>query len=366
MRILLKADPFAVDGRAPTFSELVLAWPARWIQPPFAVTPPAQVAFRCRFSIEETTSTRLHVSADERYRLFLDGVPLGRGPDFGDPENWYFDTYELTLAPGEHMLVASVLMAGPNRAATQISLAHGLVVCLDPDSPLLLLIATAVAPWSCKLLTGCAIGAHTWTVQATGPMALDARQFPWGYESGRGDGWQDAIPLQDAQIASAIFDYSPTAHLLRPAIIPPQIDRGIADVSVLHVGALSDFDDDQQPFLPQAHLSAEVPGWTNGSLTIPANTIRRVLRGASRRFPRHSRLRVRIVMPGRRIRSCTSSPPSWASARRPWSSRVLKSRRSPARSGMYRADSFTRGGGSKPSSSIPPAPFPASSRSRKA
>jgi alpha-L-rhamnosidase len=277
MQILLNTDPFARQGKADNLCQRINTWPAKWVKPPFAVTTPARVAFRCRFEIAEALTARLHISADERYQLFLDGRPLGRGPAFGDQENWYFDTYDLALTPGEHVLVARVLMLGAHSPAAQISLAHGLVVCPDPESPLLPLIATGAAPWSCKLLPGFAIGEHSWRIQATGPMTLDTREFPWGCETGGGEGWTDAIPFEGARVASAVMEYGGRSHLLRPTIIPPQLDRAIAGVTVKHVDTIPNFADDRHPFASASDLALEHSEWNEGSLTIPANCIRRVL-----------------------------------------------------------------------------------------
>jgi len=277
MQTPLNKDPFARPGQADNMCQRINTWPAKWVKPSFAVTTPAQVAFRCRFEIAEAVTTRLHISADERYQLFLDGRPLGRGPAFGDQENWYFDTYELALTPGEHVLVARVFMLGDNKPGAQISLAHGLVVCPDPESPLIPLIATGSAPWSCKPLPGFNIGEHDWKLQATGPMTLDSREFPWGYETGGGEGWMDAVPFEEARVASAAMEYNGRSHLLRPAVIPPQLDREIAGVTARHVGTIPNFTDNRRAFAAESDLAAEHSGWNAGSLTIPANSIRRVL-----------------------------------------------------------------------------------------
>lgn len=279
MRTLLANDPFHRRNPVTATSDgMIRTWPAMWIKAPFAVPTPAQVAFCCRFTIAEPTPTRLHVSADEHYQLFLDGQPLGRGPDYGDQENWYYDTYELLLTPGEHRLVARVLMLGDKHQGAQISLAHGLVVCPDPDSPLIPLLATGIAPWSCKLLPGYTIAGHGWALQATGPMILDTRQFPWGYETGEGTDWSAAVTLQEASVAAVVLGYFRSQHILRPAMIPSQIDRVIAGVTVRHVGALPTFEDDQQPFAADSDMADEHAGWRQGSTTIPPHTLlRRVL-----------------------------------------------------------------------------------------
>lgn len=324
MQILLNQDPFARSGQAYNLCQRINTWPAKWVKPAFPVAAPAQVAFRCRFVVAEATTTRLHISADERYQLFLDGRLLGRGPAFGDQENWYFDTYELALTPGEHVLVARVLMLGAHGLAAQISLAHGLVVCPDPESPLMPLIATGTAPWSCKLLPGFAVGEHSWKTQATGPMKLDAREFPWGYEMGGGEGWSEAVPLEDAKVASKVMEYGSRSHLLRPAIIPPQLDAAITGVTVRHVGTIPSFADDRHPFASTCDFPDEYSGWRNASLTIPSNCIRRVLLALDDYYSFHYAITVSGGR-GARLRVAVAErlfEPQVNQAERPWEAKV--------------------------------------------
>jgi alpha-L-rhamnosidase len=79
--------------------------------------------FRCRFVVaERPASFRVAVSADSRYRLWLDGVPLGRGPLKGTLEHYHFETYELAplLQPGEHVLAAEVRWFGVNTPVSEV------------------------------------------------------------------------------------------------------------------------------------------------------------------------------------------------------------------------------------------------------
>ena len=83
-------------------------WPCSWISAPDALAPPFVAAYRRRFTLERAAEVRVHVSADERYELFLDGERVGRGPERGEPRRWRFETYDLPLAAGDHVLVARV------------------------------------------------------------------------------------------------------------------------------------------------------------------------------------------------------------------------------------------------------------------
>lgn len=64
--------------------------------------------FRLGFSrSDEDLPHRIRLSADSRYRLFVNGVWAGDGPVRGWPEHWYFDERDLTplLRPGDNELL---------------------------------------------------------------------------------------------------------------------------------------------------------------------------------------------------------------------------------------------------------------------
>ncbi len=50
----------------------------------------------------------VHVTADQRFQFFVDGVPVGYGPDRGAPDHWKVSTLNLPLDPGVRKLSARV------------------------------------------------------------------------------------------------------------------------------------------------------------------------------------------------------------------------------------------------------------------
>src|SRR5438270_7586287 len=98
MRILIPTTPFLEESR---YTYERPTWPAKWISHPDAGDSPIVVAYRLRFSLPEQSNLRLHITADERYDLFLDGQYVGRGSERGDILNWFFETYEFDLAAGQ-------------------------------------------------------------------------------------------------------------------------------------------------------------------------------------------------------------------------------------------------------------------------
>lgn len=56
-----------------------------WLTYPQDLPKPSVTAYRLTFSLKEKITVTLHVSADERYELWVDGQRLGRGPERSTP-----------------------------------------------------------------------------------------------------------------------------------------------------------------------------------------------------------------------------------------------------------------------------------------
>ena len=74
------------------------------------------------------TPLRIDVSADERFILMLDGKEFARGPHRGMPEHWFYHSYEIDVAPGEHVLEAIVWQLGAHAPLAQLSWRGGFVL----------------------------------------------------------------------------------------------------------------------------------------------------------------------------------------------------------------------------------------------
>ena len=221
-RIILEQGqllPFEKDVEGKSFWDTG-SWPARWIQPG-RVLPAAWVAaFRRRFEVSKPLKLKLHVSADERYILFLNGKYVGQTNEQGDFSNWFYDTYELCLEPGRHCLVARVQHLGPHRGSARISVRPGFLVAAEsvPDA----LLNTGVAKWdylfleSYTVIPDPSIPFDGFTPRR---IQFDASKHPWGYEEGSGSGWKKAVP----DSGPANFPHpirGAGSHLLRPSGLP--------------------------------------------------------------------------------------------------------------------------------------------------
>lgn len=115
----------AAEGTTINESLLNARWAASWITCPNAFVKEYGVYhFRKQFSLE-TQPERfvVHVSADNRYRLFVNGVIVNNGPARGDLQHWYFESLDIApyLKPGENVIAALVWNMGKYAPVAQIS-----------------------------------------------------------------------------------------------------------------------------------------------------------------------------------------------------------------------------------------------------
>jgi alpha-L-rhamnosidase len=133
MRIFLKRSFFAVfvfiavSAYAQTISPALLKyqWKASWITAPQESLKDYGVYY-FRKSIElaaKPASFIVHVSADNRYKLYVNQTLVSLGPARGDTYYWNYETVDLApyLQPGKNSIAAVVWNDGDYRPEAQIS-----------------------------------------------------------------------------------------------------------------------------------------------------------------------------------------------------------------------------------------------------
>lgn len=117
-------------------------WRAEWIAPA-SVENQRNVYFRVRhhWMLEQTPeSCLLHVAAETRYRIYVNGTEAGLGPVRGTRNVNYFDSYQIAslLKPGENWLAVAVhspnmvtFKASPAQPAVRVQLDDGRMVASD-------------------------------------------------------------------------------------------------------------------------------------------------------------------------------------------------------------------------------------------
>ena len=94
------------------------SWRSMWIWSQEAPRKDAYVYFRKVFVVPgRVRSSVIFVSANDRYRLFLNGRFLGRGPAPSDPGRKYYDAWDVTgrLSEGKNVLAGLVYNFGPGK-----------------------------------------------------------------------------------------------------------------------------------------------------------------------------------------------------------------------------------------------------------
>ncbi|MET1055809.1 MAG: alpha-L-rhamnosidase C-terminal domain-containing protein [Pedobacter sp.] len=165
------------------------AWPAFWITHPKTQQREYGVYhFRKTINLNKVPKSFLiHVTADNKYRLYVNGNPVCSGPARGDLFNWYFESVDIApfLKQGNNTIAALVWNMGDLAAVAQISNQTGFVIqgngesekIVNTDSSWKVLKSNAYSP--CSLNNGEKLGAY----MVVGPGdRVDASLYPWGWE----------------------------------------------------------------------------------------------------------------------------------------------------------------------------------------
>lgn len=179
-------------------------WPAQWITHPDADPEAFGVYhFRHSFALEQVPeSFVVHTSADNRYRLFVNGTPVTHGPARGDVAHWRFETTDLAahLRPGKNTLAAVVWNFGAHRPVAQMTYETGFILQADAEEgapvntgeawKVVRNEAYAPIPRSEQELEGYFV---------VGPgERVDGRVYPWGWQEPAFDdaAWAQARTLR--------------------------------------------------------------------------------------------------------------------------------------------------------------------------
>ena len=163
---------------------------ASWIAPP-GVPADSFTVFHARRVVELRERPEhfvVHVSADNRYRLYVNGEEVSSGPQRSDVTHWRYETVDLAprLRPGRNVIAALVWNWGATRPVAQHSYRTGFLLQGDPR---------ARRRWS----TPARGGSCRWTPptrRSPSPprqvggyyaavarrVAWTARAIPWGWE----------------------------------------------------------------------------------------------------------------------------------------------------------------------------------------
>ena len=198
-----------------------------------SVMDPVFLRFRREFDVAEGDGTlTIDVSADERFCLTVDGAFVARGPNRSTVENWQYQTYEIDLKPGRHVMEATVWKLGDKGPLAQLSWRGGFV--LKAAGAYDRKLTTGVAPWQVGRLAGMepdGIANHAWGTGAqwkiTGAGVQDAEPATW----------QAAEAVRGPAGTTSLYGFGirTSGWMLFPSQLPDQTERRILPGRVVAV-----------------------------------------------------------------------------------------------------------------------------------
>ena len=188
----------SLDAQEPRVFENAPA--ASWIAPP-GVPGDSFTVFHARRSFDLATLPPrfvIHVSADNRYRFYVNGVQVSSGPQRSDVTHWRYETVNIAphLRAGRNVIAALVWNWGAARPVAQHS--HRTGFLLQGNSPIEAALVNTGVGW--KLLRDLAYSPILITSASMGNYyaaapgdSIDGSRYPWGWD--RPEYVDDAWPL---------------------------------------------------------------------------------------------------------------------------------------------------------------------------
>lgn len=257
----------------------------------------SSMRFRARISIDSPSATpaRLHIAADSRYRLSVNGVFVAAGPAKPSGRTWFADTVDVT-----HCLVAGENIIGIDVVSYSAS-ALGNASVLRTGRPGLLVRGTignedlsAPAAWKCRSVRGRHFqqGRNTLFLGIQEFVDGDASEHDWLERDFDDSHWR--IPVQDS--------LEPFSALPRPVLA----DRPIPHLT-LDPMPIADVTTTSGPGIDWARLlrgdAVDIPSGTDVSVDLDAGFLMTAFLSASVESGRGARLEITAA-------ECYEQPPT--------------------------------------------------------
>jgi hypothetical protein len=251
-------------------------WQAQWIDAGPGITADS---FGRVFYVRKVFTTqspdafrRVYVSADSKYKLWVNGIPAGRGPARFDPAHQMYDTLDLSslVKPGTNVIAAEIIYWGrgePSRGGPifQVSTRPAFVfqsaeITSDKSWKALVSPGQQAPGWD-SVFKGAGYFAGNWLEQ------VDARKLPVNWQSpGFNDReWSHAREIVRAEIWGEGDSRAPWK--LVPRTILPMEEKPPVTAKPIQAGIVKD-GKDLPPFSFEVEPVAETPSLP---ITIPAD-----------------------------------------------------------------------------------------------
>jgi len=218
-----------VNHQGKDFTMLKHTWKAQWITHPSESTLDFGVfVFRKHFDLPAVPdSFKVYVSADNRYRLYVNGTYVSQGPASGDINNYRYETLDIApqLKAGKNVIAVEVVNFGEYRKASQQTFQTAFILQGDKSCPVE--INTGGTPWVVAKNYGYEqipfVSDSLRGYYAAGPCEhIIGDKFLWGWEEPEFDE-SGFLKPKAATVEFAVgrgFLYGSTWFLV-PRVIPP-------------------------------------------------------------------------------------------------------------------------------------------------
>ncbi|WP_461791625.1 alpha-L-rhamnosidase-related protein [Pedobacter sp.] len=130
--LVLLADFSKAQVTSPSIVYPTVSLNAEWISFPGAA-PKDYGVYHLRKTFELDTKPEtfvVHLTGDQRYRLYVNGVPVVLGSARGDLRNWYYETIDIApnLKAGKNVLAVLLWNMGSGAPAAQVSFQTGFIL----------------------------------------------------------------------------------------------------------------------------------------------------------------------------------------------------------------------------------------------
>ncbi len=245
-------------------------WNAAWItHPEISQTDYNIILFRKSFELNSVPKSFIvHVTADNHYRLYVNGEYVTFGPQESDIRHWRYETIDLApyLLKGNNVVAAEVINWGVNRAFGIISKRTGFL--LQGDTPAEQVLNTNDNGWKTSVNHAFSPRPVNWMYgvdikggfyAANSGDTLRAELYPWGWNTLHFDDtdWQKPVWLYSAVTSGGSFIW-----ILQPRNTPLQTHQTERFTSIIRNGGLN---------VPDGFLKGTQP------IIVPANTDTKIM-----------------------------------------------------------------------------------------
>jgi len=164
------------------------------------------------FDVAEAAEVVVHVTADQRYELFLDGQLMSLGPDRSDVGHWAFATYRLRLSAGRHRLTATVAWIGDDAPCAQATHRGGFLFAAE--GPLASQLNTGAGKWKARRVEG-------WSFVPGPPPDFVGREQTIDARA-RSRGKEESLAVVAPPVDGNPFGLMRTGWRLHPSPLPDQ------------------------------------------------------------------------------------------------------------------------------------------------